>query len=50
MIEKISNYFINDFLKFTGIRRKLFYKVLEKFKNKKIWNKNLKVLKNFNTV
>lgn len=49
--KKISNYFINDFLKFTGIRRKLFYKVLEKFKNKKIWNKkNLKVLKNFNTV
>ncbi len=42
--KKISNYFINDFIKFIGITRKDFFKTLKKFTNKKIWKTN----KNFN--
>jgi len=34
---KISNNYINDFLKYTNISRLTFNKVLKKYKNKKFW-------------
>lgn len=37
---KLSNYFINDFIKFIGISKRQFNKVLEKYKNKDIWKQN----------
>ena len=41
---KLSNYFINDFIKFINIDLKTFTKTLQKYKNKKIWLKNNKQL------
>ena len=49
--KKLSNYFINDFIKFISISSKSFHSTLKKFTNKKIWNKkNKKALKNFNFI
>lgn len=36
---KLSDYFINDFISFIGISKKNFFKVLNKFTDKKIWFK-----------
>lgn len=41
---KLSNYYINDFLKFIGITRKKFNRILSKYTNYKIWKKNDKKL------
>jgi len=41
---KLSNYFINDFIKFINIDLKTFNITLEKYKNKKIWQRNKKKL------
>ena len=44
----LSNYYVNDFIKFIGIKKKDFLKTLKKFTNKKIWNKkNNKALNKF---
>ena len=46
-----SNYYVNDFIKFIGMSRINFFKVLEKYTNKKIWNKkNYKSLKDFKSI
>ena len=46
--KKLSNYYVNDFIKFIGMSRINFFKVLKKYTNKKIWNKkNYKSLKDF---
>jgi|TARA_B100001964_G_scaffold55490_1_gene62777 N-acetyl sugar amidotransferase len=36
---KLTNFFINDFVDFIGIKRSSFFKTLSKFTNKKIWKK-----------
>ena len=42
---KLSNYFINDFVKFIGMKRSKFFMILNKFTNKKIWKiKNQKMI------
>ena len=37
--EKLSNYFIDDFVSYIKISKKEFFKTVEKFRNKKIWIK-----------
>tara|TARA_B100000900_G_scaffold413165_1_gene436581 strand:+ start:8597 stop:9718 length:1122 start_codon:yes stop_codon:yes gene_type:complete len=37
---KLSNHFINDFIKFINISRKQFNSILNKYTNKDIWKKN----------
>ena len=45
---KLSNYFINDFIKFINIDLKTFTKTLQKYKNKKIWfNNNKQLIKKY---
>ena len=49
--KKLSNYYVNDFIKFIGMSRINFFKVLKKYTNKKIWNKkNYKSLKDFKSI
>jgi len=37
---KLSNYYVNDFVKFIGIKKTKFFKILDKYTNKKIWKKS----------
>ena len=37
---KLSNYFVNDFIKFAGIKKSKFFKILDKYTNKKIWKRS----------
>ena len=36
----LTDYFIDDFIKFIGISKNYFYKILNNFTNKKIWKKS----------
>ena len=36
---KLSDYYVNDFIKFLNIKKTKFYKILDKYTNKKIWKK-----------
>ena len=44
---KLTNFFINDFVKFIGINKSSFFRTLKKFTNKTIWKK--KDVFHFNT-
>ena len=45
---QLSDYFVNDFVNFIGISKVSFFKILNKYKNNKIWklksNKKLKII------
>ena len=44
----LSSYYWDDFVKFLGISKKSFFKTLNKYRNRKIWNKkNLKAMREF---
>tara|TARA_B100000965_G_scaffold32366_1_gene23933 strand:- start:18541 stop:19659 length:1119 start_codon:yes stop_codon:yes gene_type:complete len=36
----LSDYYVNDFIKFIGIKKSKFFKILDKFTNKKIWKRS----------
>ena len=37
----LSDYYVDDFIKFIGISRQQFFSIIEKFRNKEIWKKNI---------
>lgn len=37
--DELSDYYIDDFIKYLGYTKKKFYSILEKFRNKTIWKK-----------
>jgi hypothetical protein len=37
--DELSDYYVDDFIKYLGYTKKKFYSILEKFRNKTIWKK-----------